>query len=61
MSRRSLVDSEVLETIRRVVVEEAGKLGVRVEEIVLFGSRARGGAREESDYNVFVVLESPID
>lgn len=32
------------------------KLGERVEEIILFGSRARGDAREDSDYDVLVVV-----
>ncbi len=61
MSRRALVNSEVLEAIRRVVLEEAGKLGVRVEKIILFGSRARGEAREDSDYDILIVVEGSID
>ncbi len=33
------------------------KLGSRVEEIRLFGSRARGHAREDSDYDILVILD----
>ena len=31
--------------------------GDRIERVVLFGSRARGDAREDSDYDVAVFLE----
>ena len=34
-----------------------GRLGSRVLEVVLFGSRARGEAREDSDYDVVVVVD----
>ena len=52
------IEPGVLEAIKRVVLEEAEKLGVRIERIILFGSRARGDAREESDYDILVVLET---
>jgi hypothetical protein len=31
----------------------------RIERVVLFGSRARGDAREDSDYDVAVLLKNP--
>jgi len=33
------------------------RLGARVRRIILFGSRARGDARTESDYDVVVVVD----
>jgi len=33
--------------------------GERVERVVLFGSRARGDARPDSDYDVAVFLKDP--
>ena len=33
--------------------------GKRVERVVLFGSRARGDARPDSDYDVAVFLKEP--
>ncbi len=54
------VDSGVLEVIRRVVVEEAGELGLGVERIILFGSRARGEARPGSDYDILVVVKGQV-
>ena len=47
---------EALELIRRVVLEEAGRLGIKVERIILFGSRARGDYRPDSDYDILVVV-----
>ena len=35
--------------------------GDRIERVVLFGSRARGDAREDSDYDVAVFLKDPTD
>ena len=55
---------EVLETlkfIKQVILEEAERLGVSVARVVLFGSRARGDCREDSDYDVLVVVEGEID
>ena len=39
------VDKETLKLIKQVILEEASKLGVEVEKVILFGSRARGDAR----------------
>ncbi len=33
--------------------------GPRLKQILLYGSRARGDFREDSDYDVLVVLEEP--
>jgi predicted nucleotidyltransferase len=35
--------------------------GERLERVVLFGSRARGDARADSDYDVAVFLRDPTD
>lgn len=35
--------------------------GPRLEKLILFGSRARGGGDAESDIDVLVVLKGPID
>ncbi|MEB3759500.1 MAG: nucleotidyltransferase domain-containing protein [Desulfurococcales archaeon] len=54
------VDREILDLIRRVVLEEAGGLGVTVERIILFGSRARGDAREDSDWDILIVVRGEV-
>jgi len=50
MSRRR-ERSPLLEDIVRIIVEEA-----RPEQVVLFGSRAKGVAQDESDYDFLVVV-----
>ena len=47
---------DVLELIKKVVLEEAGRLGIRVEKIILFDSCARGDYKEDSDYDILVVV-----
>ncbi len=46
-------DDPVLKSFRAAVTEIYGD---RLERVVLYGSRARGGAREDSDYDVAVFL-----
>ena len=55
-----VVDRNVLDVIRQVILEEAGRLGLEVERVILFGSRARGDAREDSDYDILVVVKGSI-
>lgn len=45
--------NEALNKIRRVLSDE-----IEVEEVILFGSRARGTADEGSDWDIAVVSES---
>lgn len=45
--------NEALNKIRRVLSDE-----IDVEEVILFGSRARGTADEGSDWDIAVVSES---
>ena len=52
---------DVLELIKKVVLEEAERLGIGVEKIILFGSRARGDYREDSDYDILVVVKERLD
>ncbi len=49
-------DEEALREIKRIVLEEAERLGIRVEKVILFGSRARGEAREDSDWDILVIV-----
>jgi predicted nucleotidyltransferase len=47
-------DDPILKRFRAALDEMYGE---RLERVVLFGSRARGDAREDSDYDVAVFLE----
>ena len=52
------VDDQVLKRFRAAVAELYGD---RVERVVLYGSRARGDARPDSDYDVAVFLRGMTD
>jgi len=39
-------------------LEEAEKFDLKVAEVILFGSRARGDFREDIDWDILVVLEN---
>ena len=45
--------------LRRLRISLEKTYGKRVERVVLFGSRARGDARPDSDYDVAVFLKEP--
>jgi HEPN domain-containing protein/predicted nucleotidyltransferase len=51
-----LTEAEILEQITRTIVEQ-----LRPIRIVLFGSRARGDARPDSDYDVMVEMETDVE
>jgi predicted nucleotidyltransferase len=52
----SSVDDPIL---KRFLAALAELYGDRLERVVLFGSRARGDAREDSDYDVAVFIKDP--
>jgi predicted nucleotidyltransferase len=39
-------------------IEELRNHGIPVKEVILFGSRARGGSKEESDIDVAIVSDA---
>jgi predicted nucleotidyltransferase len=47
------MDDPVLVRFRRALSEV---YGIRIERVVLFGSRARGDARPDSDYDIAVFI-----
>ncbi len=49
------------EKIREIILEVAEKYGVKVDRIILFGSRARGDYREDSDWDILIVTEEKLD
>jgi len=60
-AREATIDKETLRLIKQIILEESKKLGVKVEKIILFGSRARGDYREDSDYDILIIVRGKID
>lgn len=54
----TVVDDPILKRFRAALDE---LYGGRIERVVLFGSRARGDAREDSDYDIAVFLKDLTD
>ncbi len=54
-------EREVIEKIKEVILDECKKAGVEVVKIILFGSRARGDAKPDSDFDVYVVVNGKYD
>jgi uncharacterized protein len=52
----SLASDPILKRFRAAIEESYGD---RIERVVLYGSRARGDARADSDYDIAVFLRSP--
>jgi uncharacterized protein len=55
MSENNINTSNFLAFARQVIIEEFGKHGVDVKRIIHFGSRFRGDARSDSDWDFLVV------
>jgi uncharacterized protein len=59
----AMLDRTLSSDERRLIADLAGRLrtryGDRLERFVIFGSRARGDASEESDIDLLVLLEGP--
>ena len=49
------------EEIKRTILKVAGKYGIEIEKIILFGSRARGDYKEDSDWDVLVITKEKTD
>jgi predicted nucleotidyltransferase len=47
--------------IKKTVLNTAKKYDVQVERIILFGSRARGDYKEDSDWDILIVTENRLD
>ena len=51
----------ILNMAKQIITEEAEKAGCKVEAIYLFGSRARGDYKEDSDFDFYVIIDKNIE
>lgn len=49
-----------IEIAKKIITEEVGKAGYKIESIILFGSRAREDYNEGSDYDFLIVINKDI-
>ncbi len=54
-------DKEILKQIKQTILEVAKDQGIEIDKIILFGSRARGDYREDSDWDILVVTKRKLD
>ena len=52
---------EILRLIKDIIFEVAKKYGVEIDRVILFGSRARGDFREDSDWDILVITKNKLD
>ena len=52
--------NDTLSTIQNIILNKASKKSVPIEEIILFGSRARGDYTQESDWDILIVTTAPL-
>ncbi len=45
---------------KEIIAEEVEKAGYHLERVMLFGSRARGDFRSDSDWDFYVIVEEEI-
>lgn len=51
---------KTLDIAVRVIKEEFEKRGLRIDRMMLFGSRARGNFKEDSDWDFLVVVDKTL-
>ena len=59
----TIMDQNQIERMTQLLLEQLAAHGIKVEELILFGSAARGDMNEFSDIDLVIVSESfaPLD
>ena len=61
MEESSYEKEETLMRIKEVISEVAEKQGLEIDKIILFGSRARGDYKKESDWDILVIIKNSLN
>ncbi|MEM5821162.1 MAG: nucleotidyltransferase domain-containing protein [Candidatus Aenigmatarchaeota archaeon] len=51
---------ENLKRIKEIILQTAKEMNIEIDKIILFGSRARGDYREDSDYDLLIVTKEKL-
>ncbi len=51
---------ETLKLIKEIILKTAKKYNIEIDKIILFGSRARGDYREDSDWDILIVTKKKL-
>ncbi len=49
------------EKIKKIINKVLEEKGIKVERIILFGSRARGDFKENSDWDLLIIVSNELD
>ena len=49
-----------LKLIKEIILNTAKKYNIEIDKIILFGSRARGDYREDSDWDILIVTKKEL-
>jgi len=59
--KRTFVEKNNMEEAIKIIKEEIENRGLKVLKIILFGSRAKGDFKEDSDWDFFVVIDKKLN
>ncbi|MEM5821253.1 MAG: nucleotidyltransferase domain-containing protein [Candidatus Aenigmatarchaeota archaeon] len=51
---------ENLKKIKEIILQTAREMNIEIDRIILFGSRARGDYKEDSDYDLLIVTKNEL-
>ncbi|MEM5830456.1 MAG: nucleotidyltransferase domain-containing protein, partial [Candidatus Aenigmatarchaeota archaeon] len=52
---------ENLKKIKEIILQTAKEMNIEIDKIILFGSRARGDYKEDSDYDLLIVTKEKLE
>jgi predicted nucleotidyltransferase len=55
------MENEKIEKVVKIIKEEIEARGLKVVKIILFGSRAKGTPKEDSDWDFLVIIDKDSD